>query len=231
MKKLLSLAVATFAFAAMADYTGQTIGVTKITTTNCNTIVAVPFTSLTNSAVAISANDLVSTNGLPADTVLQVFKNDQYYGWQLDPNEGWVAVPSVGITPADVIANSTIACGGAIWVVLKNAPATSQDIYIYGDYTSVPTESTIVAGKANLVANPLQSNATVSLTGTPAKGDMVIIPNDGDPVSYIYNKNGKWVSGGAAYDSITAVISVGQGFWYVAVSGSTVTKITWSSSN
>ena len=81
MKKLLSLAVAAFALAAMADYAGQTIGVTKITTTNQNTIVAVPFTSLTNSLVNISANDLVSPVGLPQDTVLQVFKNNQYYGW------------------------------------------------------------------------------------------------------------------------------------------------------
>lgn len=227
MKKLLSLAVAAFALAAMADYAGQTIGVTKITTTNQNTIVAVPFTSLTNSLVNISANDLVSTNGLPADTVLQVFKNDQYYGWQLDRNTGWVAVGDSSTSAAAVIANSTIACGGAIWVVLPDAPATSQDIYIYGDFTEEPTESSIVAGVANLIANPLQSDATVALSGTPAKGDVIIIPTDGAAESYSYGRGG-WVNNGVSFDLAFITVKVGQGFWYVSKSTTGVTKVTWS---
>ena len=227
MKKLLSLAVVTFAFAAMAEYTGQTIGVTKITTTNINTIVAVPFTSLTNGLANISANDLVSTNGLPADTVLQVFKNDQYYGWQLDRNAGWVAVGDSSTSAAAVIANSTIACGGAIWVVLPSAPATSQDIYIYGDFSNEPKESAIVAG-ANLIANPLQSDATFTLSGTPAKGDQIIIPNDSNPESYTYSKKGKWTGDGAAVNIGSLSIKVGQGFWYVRKDGSEVSKVTWN---
>lgn len=227
MKKLLSLAVATFAFAAMADYTGQTIGVTKITTTNQNTIVAVPFTSLTNSLADISANDLVSPVGLPPETVLQVFKNDQYYGWQLDQDTGWVAVADSSTTPAAVIANSTIACGGAIWVVLPAAPSTPQDIYIYGDFSNEPTESAIVAG-ANLIANPLQSDATFTLAGTPIKGDQIIIPNDSNPESYTYSKKGKWTGDGAAVDISSLSIKVGQGFWYVRKDGSEVSKVTWN---
>lgn len=227
MKKLLSLAVATFAFAAMADYAGQTIGVTKITTTNQNTIVAVPFASLTNSLVNISANDLVSPVGLPPETVLQVFKNNQYYGWQLDNNGVWVAVGDQAASQADVIANSTIACGGAIWVVLPSAPAVSQDIYIYGDFTEEPTESSIVAG-VNLIANPLQSDATFALSGTPVQGDQIIIPNDGNPDSYSFSKKGKWTGDGAAVTITSIRIKVGQGFWYVRKDGSTVSKVTWN---
>ncbi len=227
MKKLLSLAVAAFALAAMADYAGQTIGVTKITTTNKNTIVAVPFTSLTNSLVNISANDLVSPVGLPQDTVLQVFKNNQYYGWQLDNNGVWVAVGDQAASQADVIANSTIACGGAIWVVLPSAPATSKDIYIYGDFTTEPTQSSIAAGVANLIANPLQSDATVALSGTPAKGDVIIIPTDGAAESYSYGRGG-WVNNGVSFDLASITVKVGQGFWYVSKSTTGVTKVTWS---
>lgn len=227
MKKLLSLAVASFAFAAMADYTGQTIGVTKITTTNKNTIVAVPFTSLTNSVADISANDLVSTVGLPAETQLQVFKNNQYYGWQLDQNDGWVAVGDQVASSADVIANSTVACGGAIWVVLKNVPATAQDIYIYGDFSEPTTESSIAADHANLIANPLQSDATFALTGAPVKGDMIIIPSDGSAESYSYGRGG-WVNNGNSIDLASITVKVGQGFWYVSKSTSGVSKIIWS---
>ncbi len=233
MKKLLSLAVATFAFAAMAEYTGQTIGVTKITTTNQNTIVAVPFASLTNSLADISANDLVSPVGLPKDTVLQVFKNNQYYGWQLDNNGVWVAVGDQAASQADVIANSTIACGGAIWVVLPSAPATSQDIYIYGDFTTEPKTSSIVGGGeskvANLVANPLQSVASIGVT--PAVGDQVIVPQDGAPEVYTWRTksggaDGTWRRDGKA--ASLPDIAVGQGIWYVRATNTGDTTISWT---
>lgn len=230
MKKLLLIAGVAVALAASADYTSQTIGVTKITTTNRNTIVAVPFASLTNRTAAISANDLVCTNGLPigtttATTQLLVFKNDGYLTWELAP-EGWVPVPNGSHTADYVSANSTIASGGAIWVVLPSAPNPSQDIYIYGDFTTEPTQSSIAPGVANLIANPLQSDATVALSGTPAKGDVIIIPTDGAAESYSYGRGG-WVNNGVSFDLASIVVKVGQGFWYVSKSTSGVTKITW----
>ena len=51
MKKLLMIAVAALVSAASAEYTSQTIGVTKVTTTNQNTILAVPFASLNGGVV------------------------------------------------------------------------------------------------------------------------------------------------------------------------------------
>lgn len=230
MKKLLLIAGVAVALAASADYTSQTIGVTKITTTNRNTIVAVPFASLTNRTAAISANDLVCTNGLPigtttATTQLLVFKDDGYLTWELAP-EGWVPVANGAHTEDYVGANSTIASGGAIWVVLPSAPNPSQDIYIYGDFSTEPTESSVVAGVANLVANPLQSDATFTLSGTPAKGDVIIIPSDGSAQSYSYGRGG-WVNNGNSFELASIVVKVGQGFWYVSKSTSGVTKITW----
>ena len=225
MKKLLLIAVATLVFAASAEYTSQTIGVTKITTTNQNTIVAVPFASL-NGGGLISANDLVCTNGLPPNTALQVFANNQYYVWELDP-AGWVPAPATGMYDTDVINNSTIACGGAIWVVLPSVPAISQDIYIYGDFSEPTTESSIAADHANLIANPLQSDATFALSGAPVKGDMIIIPSDGSAESYSYGRGG-WVNNGNSIDLASITVKVGQGFWYVSKSTSGVSKIIWS---
>jgi hypothetical protein len=227
MKKLLSLAVATFALAAMAEYTGQTIGVTKITTTNQNTIVAVPFASLTNSLADISANDLVSPVGLPTETVLQVFKSDKYYGWQLNNNGVWVAVGDQASTSEDVIANSTVACGGAIWVVLPKAPATSQDIYIYGDFSNPVEVSSLESGKNNLVANPLQSRAAISVVPTP--GDVITVTKDGIADKYEYKQNkaktsSAWRKDGAA--ASLPQIEVGQGIWYYRAGEKT--NITWA---
>ena len=227
MKKLLSLAVATLALAAMADYTGQTIGVTKVTTTNRNTIVAVPFASLTNGTVAISANDLVSTNGLPTATNLHVFKDDAYYTWVLDAAEGWVPAPDGSQDIPGVIANSTIAKGGAIWVVLPSVPVPSQDIYIYGDFTTPCTSSTLVSAKDNLVANPLQTKATICVE--PVAGDVLTVTKDGIADKYEFKQNKAKTSSGWRKDGASASlpqIEVGQGIWYKRAGADTT--ITWT---
>ena len=227
MKKLLSLAVVAFACAAVADgYVGQTIGVTKITTSSKDTIVAVPFKSLTNANVNVSANDLVCTNGLPADTRLAVFVNDSYGYWELAP-EGWVVPANQSI---DVPANSLVQSGGAIWVQLPTAPVATQDIYIYGDFTTEPTTSSIAGGEskvANLVANPLQSAAKITIED-PVANDQIIVPNVG-----IYNYKTKTVGEttvGAWRKGTTSglpTIEVGQGIWYVREANASGTTITW----
>ena len=231
MKKLLLIAGVAVALAASADYTSQTIGVTKITTTNRNTIVAVPFASLTNRTAAISANDLVCTNGLPigtttATTQLLVFKNDGYLTWELAP-DGWVPVPNGSHTADYVSANSTIASGGAIWVVLPKAPATSQDIYIYGDFSNPVEVSSLESGKNNLVANPLQSRAAISVVPTP--GDVITVTKDGIADKYEYKQNkaktsSAWRKDGAA--ASLPQIEVGQGIWYYRAGEKA--NITWA---
>lgn len=236
MKKLLSLSVASLALVAAAEYTASPlIGVTEITTTNKNTIVAVPFNSLAG-AGNISVTDLVCTNGLSTGTSIYVFKDNGYKAWLLQ-GSGWEAATTVGEGAPYVAPGSgdeVVASPGAIWVVLTQAPTTPQHIYIYGQYTNA-TESAVAANASNLIANPLQSAATFALDGTPAIGDMIIIPNDGTPESYTYAKmrgsqDGVWTrSGSAPVASLSMSIQVGQGFWYVA-KGSSVTKVTWSAS-
>ena len=229
MKKLFLIAVASVAVAAVADSYSPTIGVTQISTTNRNTIVAVPFTSLADGG-NVSVTDLVSTNGLGVGTYIYVFKDNTYKAWSLQ-NSGWAPVNTVAQNDEISIPSSgddLVASPGAIWVILPTAPVApeSKTFCIYGQYTNV-TESAVAVG-SNLIANPLQSDATITLTGTPAVNDTLIVPNDGDPVSYIYTRRNKWVSGGVANDNLSPVIKVGQGFWYIARDGSTVSKITWA---
>ena len=226
MKKLLSLAVASFAMAAVAVDYSPTIGVTQITTTNKNTIVAVPFNSLADGG-NMSVTNLVCTNGLSSGTHIYVFKGGNYKAWTLDAANGWAALDTVSGN-SDLAVPSAgddlVASPGAIWVVLPEAPADSKTFCIYGQWADI-TATDITAGANNLVANPLQSKATVGFTGSPVRGDTIVIPQDGTPESYTYGKKG-WTSDGAS--ATLPNIEVGQGFWYVCNSTSTVTKVTWT---
>jgi len=238
MKKLLSVAFASLAISAMADYS-PTIGVTAVQTTYKNTIVAVPFQSLAKSA-NISVTDLVSTNGLPLDTELYVYFGDQYYYWYLGA-DGWTTTPGSSTSGAEISATlndsmkDKVAPGGAIWVVLPSIPNGTQNIYIYG---SVPasTALTLVAGKANLVANPIQGAAYVTVTN-PTKGDVITVPNDTanpDTYTYSYRKSlqaYRWVKNDAERTSAEnlngVTFAVGRGFWYNS-KGETAPSISWT---
>ena len=121
MKKLLSLSVASLALVAAAEYTASPlIGVTEITTTNKNTIVAVPFNSLAG-AGNISVTDLVCTNGLENNTWIYVHTGSAYSAWKLTA-EGWQA--AISATPDQIIgasaaeANQTVNYGTSFWIVL-----------------------------------------------------------------------------------------------------------------
>ncbi len=138
MKKLLSIAMASLAVAAFADppanTASPTIGVTAITVTQKNTIVAVPFKSLADGG-NIAVTDLVATNNLSVGDWLYVFDGTSYSAWSLTA-EGWVATASAstsgGVT--DAVANDAkkyVAAPGAIWLVLKDAPKPSKTVYIW----------------------------------------------------------------------------------------------------
>ena len=173
MKKLLSAAVAAVSIAAMADINySPTIGVTQITTTNKNTIVAVPFTSLAGDT-AISVKDLVCTNGIDVGSWIYVFKDNSYKAWQL-ADTGWAAATTAveGDSGYSIPAtgDENVASPGAIWVILKDAPqaGTPKSIYIYGNYTNQATQVTVAAGN-NLIANPLQSDANITIATSEAQ--------------------------------------------------------------
>ena len=236
MKKILSIAVASFALAAVADTYSPTIGVTQIPLTYKDTIIAVPFASLANGG-NISVTDLVCTNGLSQGDIIYVFEDNKYTGWVLT-GTGWVKAQNETPTGAQGSSNGAVASGGAIWISLFNAPAANQTVSIYGKWVS-PTATTLAPATAsadtqNLVANPLQSAATATITGA-TKGDTIIFPKDGSMERYVYNNSRKapdvyvWRKDNVAIEPQTIPVGIGQGFWYVRAKGNTgEASIAWT---
>ncbi len=230
MKKILSIAVAAMAGVVLAD-TSTPIGVTKITTTKKNTVVAVPYTALATGS-AIPVGDLVKPYNLDAGTFLYTYVGGQYAVYALkNDKSGWEAATGANVgdgLPAAAEPPTTLAKGSAIWIVLPAVPDPSKDIYIYGKYETSFTQS--VSAGANLLANPLQTAATISIT--PVKGDIIQIPND-DGVTTQYKwtwkkgqteANAAWYSNNVAAD--LPVIPAGTGFWYIRKSGSA--NVSWT---
>ena len=221
MKKLLSIAVAALASAAIAELVNVAdVGITAVSTTLENTIVAVPYESLrgiTSGTIAVA--DVVKTDGLPGGTILYAYdkNSNSYYAWGID-NGAWV--PAATVTkdtpkPASSAgsANYTVSTGSAIWLCLPSVPNGTQTFYLYGKYVA-PGTVAFAAGR-NLVANISQSevsNLADRITGAQ-KGDMIIAP---DGTMYTNSRKGRWVSGGETPTIGLPTIAAGQGFWYIA---------------
>lgn len=220
MKKLLSIAIAALAAAVVADTTGNEVGVTKVTTTNVNTVVAVSYTKLAD-GTAIPVGQLVKAKNLPSGTQLYTYVDGQYAAFvRNNAGTGWDAGTGNN-TPPETLAN-----GSAIWIVLPEPPAVSQDIYIYGKYEASVSQ-TVSAG-ANLLANPLQTSATLNVE--PVKGDIIQIPNDnGVTDQYMWTQKKSEAAPSWHKNNVIAelpAISAGVGFWYVRKSGSA--NVSWT---
>ena len=233
MKKLLSIAVAAMAAVALADdpvVTGTPsteIGVTKITTTKQNTIVAVPYTSLANKGESIEAIRLVKVKGLPEGTQLFQFVNGAYKAWSISEGN-WAPMTSVG-TSGIVAGNidTKLAKGTAIWVVLPEKPEQSQSqaIYLYGAYE--PEVTTPIVAGMNLVANPMQDAAEFTFDKI-AKGDTITMTDDANATVYTYTDLGwqhteKQGTGLPKKVLELPPIAPGCGFWYNAQVAGTMT--------
>lgn len=240
MKKLLSIAVASFAVEAMAVVTSvptsPTIGVTQIPLTYKDTIIAVPFLSLADGN-NISVTNLVCTNGLSQGDILYVFEDNKYTGWVL-AETGWVKAETATPTGVQGTSDGTVASGGAIWISLLSAPAANKTVSIYGMFTELTETAlepaTSSADMQNLVANPLQSAATATVTGA-AKGDTIIFPQDGTMERYVYNNSRSapetfvWRKNNVVINPQTIPVGIGQGFWYVRAKGNTEeASISWT---
>lgn len=228
MKKLLSIAMSVFAASAFAAGSTE-IGLTEISTTNQNTIVAVPFASLTNGVADIAAKDLVKVANLPLETQMFIFNGEQYSAfivvdgaWSPLTNVTDVNVKGVTVSAGD--ANATLVKGSAIWIVLPAAPAAPQKLYIYGAYQTGVTSA--IAKGMNLVANPLQGEADFAITAT--KGDQITVPNDNAaPTVYTYNgSTWKTVVNNEKIEGKPSV-PAGRGFWYNSKAESSGT-MSWS---
>lgn len=235
MKKLLSVSIVALAFAAVADYSPITVGVTEIatSTTQTNYIIPVPYQTI-GSTTAVSVHDLVKAANLPTGTKLYHYNGTSYQVWEVSGGT-WIA-PDVAATPTiagtSLTAGSsevTIAVGSALWVVFGSNPVASQKIYVYGSPVTTKS-STVKLDQVNLLSNPTTS--TVALDGKlsfATKGDKIRLIGSDFSGEYVKATSGWKQNTGAGYtDATLPSIASYQGFWYIPKAGQSETaEITW----
>lgn len=249
MKKILSIALCATAVSAFADPTevelGE-VGVTAITTSFSNAIVAVSYDDLAGGSGMIVSNFVKTTNLTEGDQ-LAVFSNrtdtgGTYDTWVLRKNGSNVLyweknaktytvgsdgqlVEGTGV-PASGITN---AVGTGIWLVRQNPTDKDRNaipFYIYGK--PVDSEvSTAISGKWTLLGNPKQAAAKPTITDM-ANGDTIQMPTERGMLNvYTYNKSlGKWTywnESNEPADTDAPEVPAGLGFWYVSTGEDSVT--------
>lgn len=243
MKKILSIALCATAVSAFADSTetvlGQ-VGVTAITSSNQNTIVAVSYDDLTGGSGIVVSN-FVKTANLTKGDQLAIFNNgtgtEIYDTWVLKDEGGvkyWAKnnktfyVDANGQllagegTPASSITN---AVGTGIWLCRAQKPTQPFTFYIYGKPVSDPV-SHISAGTWTLVGNPLQKNMVkigtaadkgefVTVVDGAQTGDQIVtVGENGTLLYFAYVKNQGW--------SGLPDIGPGIGFWIKTQADTTI---------
>ena len=230
MKKLISIALASAAFAAVAAETVATgsnsIGTLAITSTLKNTVVAVPFATLGSSLDTVKPSELVLTANLTEGDQLYIFEGGAYKGYVLG-SSGWegvdnASIGSDGLPVCSAASDSTtLATGSGFWLVRVNEPDGAFTFYVYGDYRTV-TASPITAGAQNLIANPF-AVAKAPTIANAAEGDTILVPQSGAlPLRYTY-RNSAWNHNGATG---LPTLEPGQGAWYIS-KGTGTTTCTW----
>ena len=246
MKKILSIALCATALSAFATSTEVelgAVGVTAITSSLSNTIVAVSYDDLAGGSGMIVSNFVKTTNLTEGDQ-LAIFNNgtgteEIYDTWVLrkngsnvlywEKNEKTYRVDADGKlevgsgTPASGITN---AVGTGIWLVRQNP--TDKDtkaipFYIYGKPVSDPV-SQIPANTWTLVGNPTQNitvnfgtSANAVVTGAQTGDQIVTVGTNGTLLYFVYVEDSGWVGG-------LPDIEPGIGFW---IRTKAATTITW----
>ena len=236
MKKLLSIAVCASAVAAFAttNVTCGTVGVTAVTSSLTNTVVAVSFTDLASSG-NITISNIVKTANLEVGDILYVFDGSSYESYTLQASGGvkyWdktanYSLGSSGLTASEGTAASmaTLAVGQGLWLVRgPNWDGNAFTFYIYGKPANETTVS--VSAGQNLIGNPTASPVSPTVDGATT-GDQVRIPqNYTFPVTYTWNGTSwRYTDPGTRQKVSVAnlpIIPAGTGFWYVAKGSATI---------
>ena len=238
MKKILTIAVASLAVAAIADTFSPQIGVTTLELSQKNNIIPVQFTSLAG-AGNVTADALVCTNNIPDGSYLYVFTDNSYKAWYLLAGTGWVApdVVTEGKVPGELGAEIpsasgvTLNAGSAIW--LSFPTAASHSVSVYGK-VATSTNVTITAGKSNLICNPKSTSAELHFSSgfNYTIGDKITVVGSTDLFSgyFLYTTAGwKKVTGSKMVSADVITIPGYCGCWYVsnAEGDSPVGEIQW----
>ena len=249
MKKILSIALCAAAVSTFGDTEvrlGQ-VGVTAITSSLSNTIVAVSYDDLTGGSGIVVSN-FVKTTNLTVGDQLAVFSDGKYEVWTLvqpvPPNgpkfwkksetkffvNGNGELTSESGTDASLVSRSV---GTGIWLIRKEMPTESFTFYIYGKPATSKTIKT-VPGVWNLVGNPTQKKVEITKDIIPAaNNDAILVPEAKGLVTYIYkakadNGNGAWCRAADQYGNLGPApgIEGGKGFWIMTANA---VEINWQS--
>ena len=234
MKKLLSIALCAAAVSAFGDTVtelGQ-VGVTAITSSLQNTIVAVSYDDLAGDSGIVVSN-FVKTTNLTAGDQLAIFNGGEYTTWTLKQGEGkakfWakdektfkINAKGEQIDGTGPLASGiTQAVGTGIWLVRQD---TSKPFYIYGKPVSNPV-STTVAGNWTLIGNPKQVSVDLkdlSVEGFAFGDQIVAIDVNGNPQYYIYNGTG-WIANIGGTATSLGPIGAGMGVWIRTATEATI---------
>ena len=243
MKKIIASITMLAAGAALASTVSsdQTFGVLKVTSSNKDTVVSVPWVAA-GSGGDVQVKDFVKTTGLKEGDVLLKYDNSTgtYYGWQLDADNGsWVGAAVViengpAVTEDD---DATLARGDAL-IIRRNGTPLSDGIYLYGQYNSTAVanyqmtyDSVNYTSKTTLFAPVNTDGDEIYLNGdteggwtsgskylkwTNIKvGDRIEVQSaSGYRVPFVYNGR-YWTADGTKAGTLKA----GQGAWFVGAAG------------
>ena len=242
MKKILSIALcaaAVSAFGASTEALLGQVGVTAITSSLSNTIVAVSYDDLAGGTGMVVSN-FVKTTNLTVGDQLAIFNNGEYTTWTLrqngtdgpkywEKNEKAFKVDADGkltVESGEASSDVTQAVGTGIWLVRQDV---SKPFYIYGKPVSNPT-STTVAGAWTLIGNPNQTGSKEFGIDTVSKatdGDQIVVPvsPNGNLCYYTYKSTKGWRTtdgDGHWVDDAPPTLGAGLGCWILTKTASTI---------
>jgi hypothetical protein len=245
-------------------YSGQavltsaaTVGVLRVSSALTNTVVAVPWHSMSVETVAnvdVSVSDVVNPNSVaPGDMIVSYNQSSGLFNaWTLDTKSIWDEIATVstnGVT-VEKADDAKLPRGNAFWLVRSNP---SEYIYLVGRYTGEDYVFDLEGGNTGepghtLVANPtmfdVPLNDLVFVDGAgnaaaPADGDRIIFQDIAgmQTIYYLDKTTKKW--GRTVFKKVGSRIkqtwtedgtnTVGTGFWYYRT-GSEALKIKFEAS-
>lgn len=255
MKKLLSIVLCAATASAFADGNPSnsetvlgTVGVTAITTSLSNAIVAVSYDDLAGGSGIVVSNFVKTTNLTKGDQ-LAVFSNGVYSTWRLEQvgdtgpkywakNDKEFTVDSDGKLKegtGSAASDITQAVGTGIWLVRQNPTEgnVAKPFYIYGK-PSTSKISTIAAGKWTLIGNPRQTRVTIGtntvantvVVAGAADYDQIVVPvpPNGELGYYTFKKGKGWrtTDGTGAWSDASLTLDPGLGCWIHTANKATI---------
>lgn len=235
---LMAAACAASTATAETAFEGQEVGSIALEVGK-STMVAVAFKELSaNEGQNISVSNILSTANIENGDQVYVYKDGLYQGWEFedgfwkDMNKVYVLTKDGLVEKEGASASATIQeQGSGFWLIRQSSTKTT--VYIYGAAV-VPSYTTAIAGKSNLMGNPLMEDA-IPTFGNAAVGDKIGIRNpDGVSLAeYTFNGSswGYWKAVPPAFPTFEAISSLaipkGVGFWYNST-GSENVSVAWA---